>query len=254
MKQMFISAFNKTLGKIFRLVQGTLISEPTRIILHHLVKLNALETSAEFAIKNFSQALIFDSREKLWTFCIERMSYSQSEQHDSTEKREKVGGNGGLIAEFGVWKGESINFFAKKFLNSRIYDFDSFEGLEEDWYGFRLTRGTFSTNSRLPKVEPNVILIKGWFEETVPKFVKEIGDAKLRLIHMDADTYKPTLYVLRSIKKNLTRGSIIIFDEFFGSENYQLYEFKAWHDFIKESELNYMFIGYSEMQVAVQIL
>lgn len=164
------------------------------------------------------------------------------------------GGKEGLIAEFGVWKGESINFFARESPNSLIYGFDSFEGLEEDWYGFRLTRGTFSTNGRLPEVEPNVILIKGWFEETVPKFVKEIGDMKLRIVHMDADTYKPTSFVLRSIRKNLATGSIIIFDEFFGYENWQLHEFKAWHELVKESGLNFKYIAYTEMQVAVQII
>ena len=35
--------------------------------------------------------------------------------------------------EFGVWKGESINFLSSFLNKGEIYGFDSFKGLREDW-------------------------------------------------------------------------------------------------------------------------
>jgi hypothetical protein len=161
---------------------------------------------------------------------------------------------GGIIAEFGVWKGESINFFAKNCPRAKVFGFDSFEGLEEDWYGFRIQKGFFNMNGQLPKCESNVTLVKGWFEDTLPKFCEELQQEIILLLHMDADTYKPTAYVLNSLLSNLGRGTIVIFDEYFGYPNFRQHEFKAWQEFVNSNGINYAYIGYTEMQVAIEIL
>ena len=58
-----------------------------------------------------------------------------------------------------------------KFTNNKVYGFDSFEGLPEKWRnGFE--KGTFNRNGNLPKVNNNVELIKGWFDDTLPNFIK----------------------------------------------------------------------------------
>lgn len=44
--------------------------------------------------------------------------------------------------EFGVWKGQSSNFFSK-YIN-KLYCFDSFEGLSEDWHGWSCVKGQFN--------------------------------------------------------------------------------------------------------------
>ena len=44
-----------------------------------------------------------------------------------------------LYIEFGVFSGTSINYFSKN-LKKKIYGFDSFEGLKEDWVGTTVTR------------------------------------------------------------------------------------------------------------------
>jgi hypothetical protein len=200
----------------------------------------AIQDSAEYAASNFSEALIFKSREKLWDFCIKRIPNLQIE--------------GGIIAEFGVWKGESINYFAKKCPKTQIYGFDSFEGLEEDWHGYVLPNGTFNTNGKIPKCQKNVELHKGWFENTLPSFIEKLDHSKIQILHMDADTYKPTAFVLNSIAKNLGPGTIIIFDEYFGYPNFRSHEFKAWNEFVNLTRIQFRYIGYSEQQVAVEIL
>jgi len=99
-----------------------------------------------------------------------------------------------------------------------------------------------------------VNLVKGWFEDTLPEFCAELKQEKILLLHMDADTYKPTAYVLSSLLNNLGKGTIIIFDEYFGYPNFRLHEFKAFQELVNFNGLKYKYIGYTEMQVAVEIL
>ena len=131
--------------------------------------------------------------------------------------------------------------------------FDSFEGLEEDWYGFELTKGTFDLGGHLPKVQPNVTLLKGWFEDTLPNFKISLGEERLAILHIDADTYKPTEFVLKELTANIGPGTIIIFDEYFGYPNWRLHEFKAWQEFVLQNNIRYRYIAYSAMQCAVEV-
>ena len=239
MKSLIFEIFNLTIGKIIRLFQRTLIPHNPPQGLFHLINQQFLQDSAQYALDNFSRAMQFDTRQELWSYCLNRIPQLQT---------------GGIIAEFGVWKGESINFFAKRCPKARVFGFDSFEGLEEDWYGHRLQKGFFSTNGQLPKCESNVNLVKGWFEDTLPQFCGELQEEKILLLHMDADSYKPTAYVLSSLLKNLGKGTIIIFDEYFGYNNFRLHEFKAWQELVNSSGLKYRYIGYTEVQVAIEIL
>jgi len=242
MKYLIFMIFNLTVGKVIRLFQRTLIVRDSPQGLFHLINQQALQDSAQYAIDNFSRAMQFDTRPELWSYCLNRIPQIRTEE-------------GGIIAEFGVWKGESINFFARNCPKAKVFGFDSFEGLEEDWYGYRLMqKGFFSTNGQLPKCERNVTLIKGWFEDTLPKFCRELQQEKIQLLHIDADTYKPTAYVLSSLTKNLGKGTIVIFDEYFGYPNFRLHEFKAWQEFVNSEGLKYRYIGYTEMQVAIEIL
>ena len=58
----------------------------------------------------------------------------------------------GLIAEFGVFEGATINFLAGQ-TSKAVFGFDAFSGLPEDWRpGF--PKGTF--NRGIPPVRPNV--------------------------------------------------------------------------------------------------
>jgi hypothetical protein len=239
MKNLIFIIFNLTFGKFIRLCQRTLIPRNSPQGVFHLINQQALQDSAQYALNNFSKAMQFDTRQELWSYCLNRIPQLQT---------------GGVIAEFGVWKGESINFFAKSCPKARVFGFDSFEGLEEDWYGFRLQKGFFSTNGQLPKCESNVTLVKGWFEDTLSNFCVELQQEKILLLHMDADTYKPTAYVLSSLSNNFGKGTIIIFDEYFGYLNFRLNEFKAWQELVNSSGLKYRYIGYTEMQVAIEIL
>ena len=160
-----------------------------------------------------------------------------------------------LFLEFGVFKGHSINIFAN-YLNSKklkIYGFDSFEGLEEEWITEEYNPpGTFSLNKKIPKVFKNVELIKGKVQNTLENFLKINKEKKISFIHMDMDTYTPTEYVLNLIKPFLQKGSVILFDEFYGYPNWQQHEYKALTEIFNEKE--YKFIAFASRQVAIEIL
>jgi hypothetical protein len=161
----------------------------------------------------------------------------------------------GTYLEFGVFEGYSINFFARNLNGFDFFGFDSFEGLEENWYGHPgYEKGTFSLLGVLPKVEDNVVLIKGWFEATVPNFLQGFTQTGDLIVHLDADTFKPTKFLLEALKSNLKRGTIIIFDEYYGYPNWRAHEYKAFQEFVRAGHLCYRYIAVTPMQVAIEIL
>jgi Macrocin-O-methyltransferase (TylF) len=161
----------------------------------------------------------------------------------------------GLWAEFGVWRGNTINVIADHVGNqTTVHGFDSFEGLPEDWQG-RYREGEFHMNGALPKVRPNVVLHKGWFDETVPKFAAEHPDEPVALLHIDCDLYSSTKVIFGSLGDRLRPGSVIVFDEYFNYAGWREHEYKAFQELLLARSLRYRYVAYndSEMNVTVQI-
>lgn len=121
-----------------------------------------------------------------------------------------------FCAEFGVWQGVTINHCAKERPDINWHGFDSFEGLPEDWDcgGKMCEKGKFSTDGKLPQVEWNVMLYKGWFDETLPRWKEQYKDKHFTFLHMDADLYSSTIYVLNELNDMIVPGTLIRFDEF----------------------------------------
>tara|TARA_B100000780_G_scaffold214206_1_gene153741 strand:+ start:66 stop:788 length:723 start_codon:yes stop_codon:yes gene_type:complete len=159
--------------------------------------------------------------------------------------------------EFGVFKGESANFFSK-YVN-KLYAFDSFKGLSEDWAGTAGAKGAFNLNEAIPKLNPNVEPIAGWIEDTLDDFLKK-HNPKINFVHLDMDTYSPTKHILKKIKPYLVKDAIILFDELFYYIGWEHGEYKALKEVFNENEFIYRSfriegierIGYG--QCAIQIL
>jgi len=146
-----------------------------------------------------------------------------------------------LWLEFGVYSGKTINYISK-FTNKVIYGFDSFLGLPETWRdGYE--KGTYNTNGIFPSVNSNVGLIKGWFNETLHKFINSINK-KVSFIHIDCNLYSSTKYVLNTLKNHLDNQCIIVFDKFVNYPGYDTNgELKAFYEFIIENNIKYEWIG-----------
>jgi predicted O-methyltransferase YrrM len=160
-------------------------------------------------------------------------------------------GNNRLLCEFGVYSGQTINHIASH-TNQTIYGFDSFEGLPERWReGFKKEHFKIST---LPKVRSNVILIKGWFNETLPNFIKDHKEL-LGFLHIDCDLYSSTKTIFELLEHQIQPGCVIVFDEYFNYPGWEEGEYKAFQEFIKRTGLKYEYISYNSLheQVAVKI-
>lgn len=157
----------------------------------------------------------------------------------------------GLFCEFGVWKGETINYIASK-NPTTIHGFDSFEGLPEDWRaGFQA--GMFKIGS-IPGVRPNVMLHKGWFKDSLPGFAKA-HPGPLAFAHLDADLYSSTKDVLDVLGERIVAGTVLQFDEFFNYPGWQEGESKAFFEFCRTRHAEVEYLGYvpTHEQVAVRI-
>jgi hypothetical protein len=60
----------------------------------------------------------------------------------------------------------------------------------------------------------NFKLIKGNLLKTISKFLKQNPNIKIALLHLDLDTYEPTKYALDKFSKMITKGGIILIDDY----------------------------------------
>lgn len=154
--------------------------------------------------------------------------------------------------EFGVAGGTSFKWWLNQNKNSqsKFWGFDTFEGLPEDWHFYK--KGDMSFD--IPEMgDQRAQFIKGLFQDTFFSFLKQHTPSTntRKVIHMDADLYTSTLYVLTSMAPYLRDGDIILFDEF----NVPNHEFAAWDTFTKSFYIDYEVLGgvNNYYQIAVKV-
>lgn len=180
-----------------------------------------------------------DARHSYWdylNYCIQQVSID------------------GLWLEFGVGSGKSISFIAEHAAPHKVYGFDSFEGLPEDWVFSEnkiYRKSAYSRDGVAPKIQPkNVELIQGLFADTLSDFCDRYP-TQAAFIHIDCDLYSSTELVLNTLfsKNMISKGTIILFDEFYNYQNYRDYEYKAFQDFIVKTKLSYTWIAHTNSAV-----
>lgn len=231
MKLFLDQIIERMVKKIMRIVSR----EAQQIVpLYSLLSQNAIARSAEYIEKNMNRAMIFKDRESLWLHATKKIQ------------------NKGLWLEFGVHSGYSINILSS-LTDDTVHGFDSFEGLQEDWRGTDLEAGFFSLNGDLPSVRSNVVLHKGWFSETLPPFLSTNSE-KIALLHLDADTYESTKFILSCLDSKSLSGTVIIFDEYLGMTNWENGEFKAWREFVEKHKIKYDYLGVAKTQTSIIVI
>ena len=163
-------------------------------ILYEL-QIRARNEAADYVQENMNEAIIFESQKEIIRYAIENCDRQEN------------------YLEFGVATGRSINMIASFVSNNtKVYGFDTFDGLPEDWSGHAAVSGTFK-QARLPKVSNNVTLIKGLFENTLPNF-KEQMIGGISFCHIDMNHPAPEAEALQVVLPKLNKGGIIIFDDY----------------------------------------
>lgn len=172
----------------------------------------------------------------------------------------------GIYIEAGVCRGVTINFIAALNPKKTIYGFDSFEGLPTKWItginnyekGHFSLKMEYKERNQVPVIVlPNVKLFKGLFRETMSKFKNQILKSEIiSFIHIDCDLYESTKDIFNNFKNNITSGTILAFDELYNYPNYKDHEYKAFMEFINETNLKFEVIAFNSKhrQVIIKIL
>ena len=187
------------------------------------------------------------------TYYQAAMIRSEASPNDLELMRRAVDWKGldGLVMEFGVATGRTVNHLASLLSGQTIFGFDSFQGLPETWRtGYEA--GTFA--QPIPDVAPNVELVHGRFEQTLEGFVAS-HPGPVALLHVDCDLYSSTVTILRALAERIVPGTIIVFDEYFNYPGWREGEFKAFQEFIAATNRRYTYLGFvpSHQQVCVRI-
>jgi hypothetical protein len=157
----------------------------------------------------------------------------------------------GLVCEFGVWQGQSINLIASGMPNREVFGFDSFEGLPTVWRD-EYKQGSFDVGGVLPAVKPNVQLVKGWFSDTLGPFLAE-HPQPLALGHIDCDLYDSARTVLTTLRDRIGPGTILVFDEYFNYPGWQHHEYRAFQEFVRDTGIRYEYLAYNALHEQVII-
>jgi Methyltransferase domain len=176
----------------------------------------------------------------------------------------------GLVLDLGVWIGWSTRLLAAE-SGHRVYGFDTFEGIVEDWHIEDQTlvkAGALSISEPFAQrlIEdtgvtvldgiPNALgrdveFVKGSTYDTLAPFL-DSHPGPIRLFHMDLDTYESCLHALETCKERFTAGSILIFDEYLvtNGEMRAFYEFQEKYGF----EFRYRAWGLEIMEMNVAMV
>jgi len=220
-------------GALVPLCQYVAAKIPAATVLRELERRTAREC-ADYVQARMPRALQFERKKDAWDHALGQAAAD------------------GIVAEFGVWNGVSINHLARRLRPRLVHGFDSFEGLREDWAGWSEPKGRFRRGGRPPRVEANVRLVKGWFHETLPAFLAE-HPGPFSFVHVDCDTYEAAKAVLDEVGPRLAAGSIVVFDEYLGYRGWRLGEHRAWREFVEAGGVTYEYLAFSLQTVSVRV-
>lgn len=142
--------------------------------------------------------------------------------------------------EFGVANGGSFKWWIEHISHddSKFFGFDTFTGLPEDWGPFK--KGDMSNGNEPPKIDDSRhSFYQGVFQNTLHDFLKSYDSGRKKVVHLDADLYSATLFVLTTLSPYFRKGDILLFDEF----NVPLHEYKAFTEWADSFYINYTVIG-----------
>lgn len=199
-----------------------------------ILKRLAVEDSARYIYENFRSVQVFTYR------------------HETVAYAAKAARTDGIFLEFGVDQGATINQIARLRPERRVFGFDSFRGLPEDWSGTSLMQGRFDRKGALPDVPENVELVAGWFNDSIPVWKRDHPDP-IAFCHVDCDLYSSTVTIFTELEDRFHPGTVILFDEYFGYADWRGGEHKAFLEMIARTGFTYKALAVSHMGFAIEL-
>ncbi len=153
----------------------------------------------------------------------------------------------GTWVEFGVASGSTLKRIASRRGQARVWGFDTFTGLPEDWRteGAVHLKGHFAQD-HIPKV-PDAHLVTGLFQDTLPSW--HPPDV-INFVHIDCDIYSATKCAFDHVIPRLGPGAIISFDELLDYPTFEDHEIKALYE-AEEAGLEWEFLYVSGERAAI---
>jgi len=142
----------------------------------------------------------------------------------------------GEVVEFGVFKGNSFFRWIKfrdlleQTSSRKIIGFDIFGDFPEAYFdGDKQKRDAFIEETKggksisydeikqlleLQNLQKNVEIIKGDILKTLDTYIDDNPHLKISLLHIDVDLYEPCKVILEKLYDKVTKGGIIILDDY----------------------------------------
>lgn len=204
---------------------------------------------------NFKKGMLLGKVQPYTMSDYERLSYT----YDLARKAPE-----GAFVECGTWKGGNAAIMGDIARDSdrTTWYFDSFQGMREPTEkDIAFTRkgkihakdhslgNTDMAEASVEDVEEIItilnlpkernIIVKGWFEDTLPKKKEAIGN--IALLRLDGDWYESTKTILNELYDQVVDGGYIIIDDYKGWQGCR----RAVHDFLQERNIipNFHFMG-----------
>jgi len=236
--RMISKKIKSILNRISRLIYLIIPSEfKSNLTLQTKIKDNLVEETFNNFKEHFKKSLILEDTSDVREYAIKTSLLNDKDKEY-------------YYLEFGVYQGATANYFSK-YVN-KLYAFDSFEGIEEDWIGTSLMKGSLNLNKKVPKLNSNIEPVVGWVEDTLEDFLKK-HNPKINFVHLDMDTYSPTKFTLEKLKPYLVKNAIILFDELYNFVGWEHGEYKALKEVFKEDEFEYKAFALNSVRCAIQI-
>ncbi|MAH99209.1 MAG: hypothetical protein CMA12_07725 [Euryarchaeota archaeon] len=213
------------------------IEYKSKLTLQKKINDNLVEETFDNFKEHFKKSLILDD-----TWDVREYAIKTAVSNDKNNEFYNL--------EFGVYQGTSANYFSKYV--KKLYAFDGFQGLKEDWLGTNQMKGSVDLNKKVPKLNSNVEPIVGWVEDTLEDFLEK-HNPKINFVHLDMDTYNPTKFTLERIKPYLVKNAIILFDELYNYVGWQHGEYKALKEVFRDDEFEYKAFALNSVRCAIQI-
>lgn len=171
-------------------------------------------------------------------------------------------GRRGVIVECGVWKGgcSMAMLMAQRQRLGRVvrtvHMLDSFSGLppvderdgplarawqdggQEDKFFDNCSASEAELRRALADQgfrEPDFNIHPGWFRDTLPGLVADVGDQGIALLRLDCDWYEPTMECLDALEPLVVEGGAIILDDYYAWDGFA----RATHDYLSKHNLPY---------------